>query len=49
MMGTPAISLPLLQGRDNLPMGIQIISSWNEDYKLIKIAEYIMQNIKKAC
>ena len=49
MMGTPAISLPLLQGRDNLPMGIQIISSWNEDYKLIKIAEYIMQNTKKAC
>ena len=49
MMGTPAISLPLLHGRDNLPMGIQIISSWNEDYKLIKIAEYIMQNIKKAC
>ncbi len=49
MMGVPAISLPLLKGQDNLPIGIQIISSWNEDFKLLKIAEHILQETKKAC
>ena len=49
MMGVPAISLPLLKGEDSLPIGIQIISSWNEDFKLLKIAEYILQETKKAC
>ena len=49
MMGVPAISLPLLKGKDSLPIGIQIISSWNEDFKLLKIAEYILQETKKAC
>ncbi len=49
MMGVPAISLPLLKGESGLPIGIQIISSWNEDFKLLKIAEYILQETKKAC
>ena len=47
MMGVPAISLPILKGEDSLPIGIQIISSWNEDFKLLKIAEYILQETKK--
>jgi Asp-tRNA(Asn)/Glu-tRNA(Gln) amidotransferase A subunit family amidase len=47
MMGVPAISLQLLKGKDNLPIGVQIITSWNEDFKLLKIAEYILQETKK--
>jgi Asp-tRNA(Asn)/Glu-tRNA(Gln) amidotransferase A subunit family amidase len=47
MMGVPAISLPLLKGKDSLPIGVQIITSWNEDFKLLKIAEYILQETKK--
>ena len=49
LMGVPAISLPLLRGKENLPIGVQIISSWKEDSKLLKIAEYILQEIKNAC
>jgi Asp-tRNA(Asn)/Glu-tRNA(Gln) amidotransferase A subunit family amidase len=42
MMGVPAISLPLLRGKDNLPIGIQVITSWKEDLKLLKISEHIL-------
>jgi len=47
MMGVPAISLPLLRGKDNLPIGIQIITSWKEDSKLLKISEHILSKNKK--
>jgi Asp-tRNA(Asn)/Glu-tRNA(Gln) amidotransferase A subunit family amidase len=42
MMGVPAISLPLLRGKDNLPIGIQVITSWKEDAKLLKISTHIL-------
>jgi Asp-tRNA(Asn)/Glu-tRNA(Gln) amidotransferase A subunit family amidase len=42
MMGVPAISLPLLRGKDNLPIGIQVITSWKEDAKLLKISKHIL-------
>ena len=48
MMGVPAISLPVLKGKDGLPIGIQVITSWNEDSKLLKIAEFILQETKKS-
>jgi Asp-tRNA(Asn)/Glu-tRNA(Gln) amidotransferase A subunit family amidase len=47
MMGVPAISLPLLRGKDNLPIGIQVITSWKEDSKLLKISEHILSKNKK--
>ncbi|MDC1086108.1 amidase [Alphaproteobacteria bacterium] len=47
MMGVPAISLPLLRGKDNLPIGIQVITSWKEDSKLLKISEHILNKNKK--
>ena len=42
MMGVPAISLPILKGNDNLPIGIQVITPWKDDSKLLKISEYIL-------
>jgi len=48
MMGVPAISLPLLRGKDNLPIGIQVITSWKEDLKLLKISEHILNKNKKG-
>ena len=47
MMGVPAINLPLLRGKDNLPIGIQVITSWKEDSKLLKISEHILSKNKK--
>ena len=39
MMGIPAISLPLLKGKNNLPIGVQIITSWENDLDLLKVSE----------
>ena len=49
MMGIPAISLPLLKGKNNLPIGVQVITSWENDLDLLKISEFILNKIKKAC
>lgn len=47
MFHNPVISLPLLKGSKNLPLGLQIASSKYSDYNLLKIAEYIIsKNIK---
>ena len=48
MMGVPAISLPLLKGKDDLPIGIQFIASWCEDLKLLEICKYILEKEKLA-
>ena len=48
MMGVPAISLPFLKGKDDLPIGIQFITNWNEDLKLLEICKYILKKEKLA-
>ena len=48
MMGVPAISLPFLKGRDNLPIGIQFIANWNEDLKLLEICKEVLKKEKLA-
>ena len=42
MLGVPAISLPLLKGKDDLPIGVQIISSWNKEAELLDISNTIL-------
>ena len=42
MLGVPAISLPLLGGKDGLPIGIQVITSWNKEAELLDISKIIL-------
>ena len=42
MLGVPAISLPLLEGKDGLPIGIQVITSWNKEPELLDISKIIL-------
>ncbi|MDC0457071.1 amidase [Alphaproteobacteria bacterium] len=42
MLGVPAISLPLLEGKDRLPIGIQVITSWNKEAELLDISKIIL-------
>ena len=44
MMGVPAISLPLLTGENSLPIGIQVITSWQNDNLLLKISDEILKD-----
>ena len=42
LMGVPSISLPLLEGENGLPIGVQVIGAWRADAKLRTIAEQIV-------
>ena len=46
-MHTPAISLPLLQGENNLPLGIQLIGDKYDDHRFLGVARWLEQKSKK--
>ena len=45
-MGLPAISLPLLIGENNLPLGIQLIGDKYDDLRFLSTANWLEQNCK---
>jgi Asp-tRNA(Asn)/Glu-tRNA(Gln) amidotransferase A subunit family amidase len=42
LMGVPAITLPLLEGENGLPIGVQVIGARGADAKLLGVAAQIM-------
>ncbi len=44
LCGVPAISLPLLKGADSMPMGVQLTASRGDDYRLLRIARWMVNN-----
>ena len=47
-LGMPSISLPLLQGSNNLPLGVQIVGEKFDDPRLMRTANWLMKNFKKG-
>ena len=45
--GMPSISLPLLQGKNGLPIGVQLVSSLYDDERLFRNASWLTSKIKK--
>ncbi len=45
--GMPSISLPLLQGANGLPVGVQLVSSLFDDERLFRNASWLMDKVKK--
>ena len=45
--GMPSISLPLLQGKNSLPIGVQLVSSLFDDERLFRNANWLTSKIKK--
>ena len=45
-MHTPAISLPLLQGENNLPLGIQLVGDKYDDLRFLSTARWLEQESK---
>ena len=43
LTGTPAVSLPLLQGEHGLPIGVQLVGPPNGDGALLRTANWLMQ------
>jgi Asp-tRNA(Asn)/Glu-tRNA(Gln) amidotransferase A subunit family amidase len=45
--GMPSISLPLLQGKNSLPVGVQLVSSLFDDERLFRNASWLASKIKR--
>ena len=46
-MGLPSISLPLLTGTNNLPLGIQLVGDKLDDLRFLGVADWLEKKCKK--
>ena len=46
-MGTPCISLPLLEGENNLPLGVQMIGNKYDDHRFLGVANWLEKECKE--
>jgi Asp-tRNA(Asn)/Glu-tRNA(Gln) amidotransferase A subunit family amidase len=45
LCGTPAVTLPILEGANGLPMGAQLVSARGDDAKLLRTARWLVNRI----
>ena len=43
--GTPAITLPLMEGPNGLPLGVQLVSRRGDDARLLRTARWLMTRV----
>jgi Asp-tRNA(Asn)/Glu-tRNA(Gln) amidotransferase A subunit family amidase len=41
LLGLPAVTLPLLQGQNKMPIGVQLIGGFNDDARLLRTANWL--------
>jgi amidase len=41
LLGTPAVSLPAGFGKNGLPLGLQIVGAYRQDYRTLRVAKWI--------
>jgi amidase len=41
LLGVPALSLPAGFGKNGLPLGIQIVGAYREDYRMLRVAKWV--------
>jgi len=46
LCGMPALSLPLLQGANGLPMGVQLVGPRNDDARLLRTARWLVAKLQ---
>lgn len=45
LTGLPAVSLPLLQGENGLPLGVQLVGPMNRDARLLRTAKWLLGHL----
>lgn len=45
LLGTPALSLPVLQGPDGMPLGLQLVGPHHDDARLLRTARALLKMI----
>ena len=48
LAGTPAVSLPILQGPAGLPLGVQLVGAMGDDARLLRTARWLVSHIAAA-
>ncbi|HEY6820584.1 MAG TPA: amidase [Burkholderiales bacterium] len=48
LCGMPAVSLPLLQAENGLPMGVQLVGRRNYDARLLRTARWLVDRVEAA-
>lgn len=46
LCGLPALNLPLLQGQNGLPMGVQLVGSRHNDARLLRTAKWLAHSLQ---
>ena len=46
LCGLPCVSLPLLAGELNLPIGVQMVGAYNEDDRLFRSARWLLNQLE---
>jgi amidase len=46
LLGVPAISLPAGLGKNGLPLGLQLVGAYREDYKMLRVAKWVESALK---
>jgi Asp-tRNA(Asn)/Glu-tRNA(Gln) amidotransferase A subunit family amidase len=47
-LGTPAVTLPLLQGENGLPIGVQLVGRRGNDARLLRTARWLADTIERG-
>ncbi|WP_282606401.1 amidase [Pelagibius sp. Alg239-R121] len=47
LCGTPAVTLPLLEGENSLPMGVQLIGPRHDDGRLLRTANWLSRHVSE--
>lgn len=47
LLGVPALSLPVLQAPDGMPLGLQLVGPPNDDARLLRSARVLLENLSK--
>jgi Asp-tRNA(Asn)/Glu-tRNA(Gln) amidotransferase A subunit family amidase len=48
LLGLPVLSLPLLSGRNGLPVGVQIVGRARDDARLFRTARWLIERVEAA-
>ena len=46
--GVPAVTLPLLVGNNDMPIGVQLVSAKHEDGRLLRVANWLIKTLSAA-
>jgi aspartyl-tRNA(Asn)/glutamyl-tRNA(Gln) amidotransferase subunit A len=46
--GTPSITLPLMEGANGLPLGVQLVGRRGDDARLLRTARWLANKVAEA-